>query len=69
MSHAIARAGRGFARAELANRQLRLDLPSAQAQRQDQVAATDESGQTATDEYTLRILVHGGGGVIALKEK
>ena len=23
-------------------------------------AATDEVGQTATDEYTLRILVHGG---------
>ena len=30
-------------------------------------AATDEVGQTATDEYTLRILVHGGGGVIVLK--
>jgi hypothetical protein len=32
-------------------------------------AATDEFGQTATDELTLRILVHGGGGVIVLKEK
>ena len=31
-------------------------------------AANDEFGQTATDEYTLRILVHGGGGVIVLKE-
>ena len=31
-------------------------------------AATDEFGQTATDEHKLRILVHGGGGVTVLKE-
>ena len=31
-------------------------------------AATDEFGQTATDESKLRILVHGGGGVIVTKE-
>jgi len=42
--------------------------PGGKAKVKVKFAATDESGQTATDVTTLMIVVHSGGGVIVVKE-